>query len=329
MHAVVMTTIFPPSEAVAKFTKIPGVTLFVAGDNKTPKQWAQEGSVFCSISEQAERFPELHRALPENHYCRKNIGYLLAVAAKAQTITDSDDDNIPKDGWDFPELEGVFETSRENLGFVNVYKSFTKQMIWPRGLPLKRILDPKSILEPDSLSKTKSKVGIWQGLADGDPDVDAIYRLTNGAECMFDSRNPIVLARGTLSPLNSQNTRFRRELYPLLYLPCFVEFRFTDILRGYIAQPILWNLGYRVGIHEANVLQLRNPHDYLKDFKSEIDCYLRPDEIMEILFTATAGGTDPIKMVRDSYLALAKAKIVSDREMLPLEAWLSALKGLT
>ena len=25
-----------------------------------------------------------------------------------------------------------------------------------------------------------SRVGVWQGLADGDPDVDAIYRLTVG-----------------------------------------------------------------------------------------------------------------------------------------------------
>ena len=41
-------------------------------------------------------------------------------------------------------------------------------------------------------------------------------------------------------------------------IPAFVTFRFTDILRGYVAQPILQAAGYRLGFTEATVYQDRN-----------------------------------------------------------------------
>ena len=40
-----------------------------------------------------------------------------------------------------------------------------------------------------------------------------------------------------------------------MYLPTFVTFRFTDILRSYVAQPIMWNAGYRLGFTNATVTQ--------------------------------------------------------------------------
>jgi hypothetical protein len=135
-------------------------------------------------------------------------------------------------------------------------------------------------------------------LADEDPDVDAIYRLVVGKACIFRERAPVVLAKGTLCPWNSQNTAVRRELFPLLYLPVTVTFRFTDILRSLVAQPIMAAAGYGLGFLGATVVQKRNPHDPMAD--------------SENLLAA--------------YESLAAAGIVERAELETLRAWLEGLR---
>ena len=125
--------------------------------------------------------------------------------------------------------------------------------------PSDRIRAPRGAFDQKNMVKEVNKIGIWQGLADLDPDVDAIYRLTSNKEVTFDKGDPIVLGKETWCPFNSQNTLFASpQFFPLLYLPAFVTFRFTDILRGYVAQPILQAAGYRLGFTEATVYQDRN-----------------------------------------------------------------------
>jgi hypothetical protein len=253
------------------------------------------------------------------------IGYLEAIRLGADCIVDTDDDNIPKENWSFPCTEGVFETVPENGGFINVYRAFSDLPIWPRGLPLERIQHADA--RPGNGERKRAKIGIWQGLADGDPDVDAIYRLTNNTPCYFKEREPLVLGRGTLSPFNSQNTLFIRELFPLLYLPAHVTFRFTDILRGLVAQPIMWEAGYLLGFTSATVVQERNPHDYLKDFESEIPCYLLAQKTVDVVSGAVRTGAAISDNLFNAYEALLAHNIVKPEEMTVLTAWLEDLRG--
>ena len=132
----------------------------------------------------------------------------------------------------------------DHCRFVNIYKNFTSHHIWPCRYPLDLILDDTHNLKEADLTETTAKIGMWQGLTDSDPDVDAIYRLIDNTEVFFDKRSPVELAKGTLCPFNSQNITVRQEIFPLLYLPAFVTFQFTDILRGLVAQPITWAYGY-------------------------------------------------------------------------------------
>ncbi|MBA2242315.1 MAG: DUF288 domain-containing protein, partial [Chthoniobacterales bacterium] len=238
---------------------------------------------------------------------------------------DTDDDNIPKAGWGWPETSGAFETTAEDLGFINVYRAFTREPIWPRGFPLERIKLPEA--EPAKGQPKQVKIGIWQGLADGDPDVDAIYRLTSDAPCYFDGRPPLVLGAGTWSPFNSQNTMFVRELFPLLYLPAFVTFRFTDILRGLIAQPILWAAGYNLGFTSATVVQERNPHNYLKDFESELPCYLLVQQVADTVAATVRSGASIADNLVSSYEALLSRGVVKPEELRALHAWLLDLEA--
>jgi len=325
MKCIVITTIFPPTRAVRDFAKCEGWNLIVAGDRKTPADWEHQNVQFLSASAQEERGFRLSTALPWNHYCRKMIGYLEAISLGAEQIVDTDDDNIPKETWSFPPSEGEFETTPPDRGFINVYRAFTTMPIWPRGFPLERIQLPEA--QPTRGERQQVRVGIWQGLADGDPDVDAIYRLTNNEPCHFDERAPLVLGRGTWCPFNSQNTLFVRELFPLLYLPAFVTFRFTDILRGLVAQPIAWAAGYHLGFTSATVVQERNPHDYLKDFESEIPCYLLAQRVADTVAGVMSASASVTANLANAYDALRAIEVVQDEELRALSAWLEDLRA--
>ena len=301
--------------------------LIVVGDQKTPATWHVENVEFLSIHRQHGIGTALHRVLPCNHYSRKLMGYLYAIRNHAELIIDTDDDNIPKSDWTFPEIEGTFQCVADDCGFVNMYQLYSSHKVWPRGLPLRLIR--KQFDLPNKLSLRRCSVGIWQGLADEDPDVDAIYRLTDDTPCYFKGRDqPVVLGRNTISPFNSQNTLFRKELFPLLYLPTSVTFRFTDILRGLVAQPIMWLYDFKLGFTNATVVQERNEHDYMSDFVSEVPMYRLCENVTSVVSDAVSANETIGQNLQSAYEALLKKEIVGDAEMKTLQAWLEDIGDL-
>ena len=92
----------------------------------------------------------------------------------------------------------VFSTPR---GFVNPYSFYLPKEIkaWPRGLPLELISSSDvdfAAASPESatnLEDLEFKIALWQGLVDGDPDLDAIHRLVYQSEFDFIKKEPIVL----------------------------------------------------------------------------------------------------------------------------------------
>jgi hypothetical protein len=321
---IVITSIFPPTKAVAQLANINDWNLLVVGDNKTPHDWHCEKTIFLSIETQKKLNYKIANNLPNNHYSRKMIGYLYAMESGADLICDMDDDNFPLKNWGIiPESETFPTICGE--GFINIYKFFSKIFLWPRGFPLQFInSDPKI-----TINNKKSNVGIWQFLANGDPDVDAIYRLLFAhKEITFEDNGPYVLDKGVFSPFNSQNTIFKKKVFPLLYLPAFVEFRFTDIMRGLIAQPIIWNMGLRLGISNASAFQDRNPHNYFSDFKNEITTYLHSEEITQIATESILENETIESNLYRVYENLKKNNIIADDEIILLEDWLYDINGI-
>lgn len=318
---IIITSIFPPNEAIAGYADLEGWNLVVVGDRKTPDNWQYENVTYLSPADQIDCGYTIVEALPWNHYCRKMIGYLYAMEQGAEIIIDTDDDNIPKSEWGFPTFDGSFNQFPELSGFINMYRYFTDMRIWPRGFPLQYLHDS---IQQDvlPLTENRTRIGIWQGLADGNPDVDAIYRLTDDTPCFFKEEKPIALSEGTICPFNSQNTAFRREVFPLLYLPSHVTFRFTDILRGLVAQPILWAAGYNLGFSSATVLQERNPHDYLKDFESEIPCYLYAERVIDLVKEIVSPDVSLQENLLNAYITLGKNGLVPPEEGQVITAWL-------
>lgn len=117
----------------------------------------------------------------------------------------------------------------------------------------------------------------------------------------------------------------RKELFPLMYLPTYVTFRFTDILRGLVAQPIFWLYGYRLGFTEATVVQKRNPHDYMKDFISEIPMYEHTHRVIELVDGSISASESITTNLHKAYKSLLDEQIISPEEMITLEAWIEDL----
>jgi len=320
---IAITSIFSPTKGVMKFAKFDGWETIVIADKKTPNNWKCEKTNFISVSEQNRLGYKILSTLPYNHYSRKMIAYVYAIKQGADMIADTDDDNIPEPTWEALPSSGNYLTTQKDLGFINIYRFFTNRRIWPRGFPLQRITNESVGFLHSDLTPSDVKVGVWQGLVDGDPDVDAVYRLTDNRPCFFEKREPVVLGKGTICPFNSQNTIFNvKELFPLLYLPAFVNFRFTDILRGLIAQPIMWTRGYLLGFSEATAFQERNPHDYLKDFEDEIPCYLHVERIIDLMSTTANASMSIGDNLYLAYQKLLEAGIVKEDELVLLSDWL-------
>jgi len=318
---IVITTIFSPTEAVKKFSRFKDWQLIVVGDKKTPKDWKQNNAIYLSPQKQIDLFPKFAKGLPWNSYSRKNIGYLYAIKAGADIIADTDDDNIPYSDWNKKvPFDDNFNTV-QSRGFVNVYKYFTKEFIWPRGYPLKRLLEKRK----EKTQFRKHKIGIWQFLADREPDVDAIYRLTNNKQVIFDKNPPIVLEKESVCPINTQNTLFIKELFPLLFLPPYVSMRFVDILKGLVAQPLMWQEGFRAGFGPATVMQKRNPHDYLKDFELEIPMYLHTEKTVYTAKKSIHPNQNLHQNLLDVYTQLSKEGIVPKKAIDILKMWVKEI----
>ena len=324
-RAIIITSINPPTKAVEKLAALEHYQLIVVGDKKSPADWQCNNTRYLSVEEQQRMGSELAKHLPYNNYGRKMLGYIEALRLGCSDLIDIDDDNIPKEDWQFPALQGEFDTVASDLGMVNMYQLYSKQMIWPRGLPLS-LIRTDSKLEP-TIHRAEHRIGIWQGLADGDPDVDAIYRLCYNNLCYFDKRAPVVLPPGTVCPCNTQNTLTCKELIALMYLPVTMESeRFTDILRGLVAQAIMWTTEYRLGFLEATVLQERNPHNYMKDFIDEISMYRDVDYIIEWIQDVIKPQQSLGENLRAAYVRLREKGVVEDFELTLIDAWLEDIE---
>jgi len=323
MKYIIITTIASPTPAVRSFASIPGWHTVVVGDKKTPPEWSCPAVEYLAPRAQQDSSFTLSRLLPWNHYCRKTIGYLHAIQQGAELIVDTDDDNLPMANWGFEPFDGNFFLTTPNSGFLNVYRFFSDQFVWPRGFPLRQLRQSSTL--PHDPNRQFVRVGVWQALADGDPDVDAIYRLVFNHPVFFQPREPVVLGKGTICPFNSQNTAFRKELFALMYLPCHVNFRFTDILRGLVAQPIMWAADFLLGFTHATVVQERNPHDYLEDFRSEIPCFLHAEDVIAIVQSAIKSSDSVEENLYSAYSELCRAKIVAEQEIGCVSAWLADL----
>ena len=329
--AIVITTINAPTKAVIDFAegaRPRGVDVVLIGDEKSPKDFAQDGARYFSLQAQRDSGFTYGRIAPARHYARKNVGYLEAIRAGAEVIVDTDDDNIPLDSFWAPRTKNLAARRVDGASWVNVYAYYTDAPIWPRGLPLDQVRK-----QPPSLTTAAAPVycPIQQGLANENPDVDAIYRLVLPLPIDFRDEAPVALGPGTWCPFNSQNTTSFPDAFPLLYLPYYCSFRMTDIWRSLVAQRIAHVNGWAIGFHKATVYQVRNEHNLMRDFADEVPGYLHNENIRAALDTLDlpAGADEVPQAMRLCYAKLVQMSLVGEGELGLLDAFLADLGGLS
>lgn len=328
---IVVTSINAPNaalRAIADGAKVNGFAFIVAGDTKSPADFTLPGCQFFSVEDQVATGLRFAAACPTRSYARKNIGYLVAMQSGVTQIVETDDDNLPRPPFFAARERRQTVPCATNTGWLNVYRYFSEANIWPRGLPL----DAVTRAAPSFAEFETREIDcpIQQGLADENPDVDAIYRLLLPLPQNFRQDRRIALGRGAWCPFNSQNTTWWPDAFPLLYLPVHCSFRMTDIWRSFVAQRVAWENGWHILFHEPTVWQERNEHNLMRDFADEVPGYLNNDRISKALDdTALTGGIANLTSdLRKCYERLIALEVVGSGELALIDAWAADIDGM-
>jgi len=330
----IVTTVQPPTSCarrLADAVRRAGGQLIVAGDKKGPQSFDLPSTRFLSLQEQLEQPFSLPKLLPTGHYARKNVAYLAAIRDAAACIYETDDDNAPDETWQVRSLKTSARRVRVRGDWLNVYRLFSPKKIWPRGFPLNLVCDPRTYSLEDEGPQEELTAPVQQGLANGSPDVDAVWRLLLEEEFRFDRRPSVALPAGVWCPFNSQSTWWWPPAFPLLYLPSFCSFRMTDIWRSFIAQRCLWEFGCGVIFHPPEVVQERNVHNLMRDFKDEVPGYLGNERFAAELGRVSlepGHGAVGENLLR-CYRRLVGSGFFEPRELPLVEAWLADLPAAT
>lgn len=320
---VIITTINEPSETVLKHVNNPEYDVIIVGDKKTPDSYKNLKCIYLDVTAQKKLFPELSEMIPYNHYCRKNLGYLYAIKKGYKMIYETDDDNVPYDNFDnvlkFDNLTMITETDNH---WINIFKYFTNNAyIWPRGYPLSLLKKPSDFI----IENTTQKPSIINGLVENDPDVDALFRIicNHQDSIKWDKNKRVVINNKNMCVFNTQNTFWLNpELFMCLLIPCSVSFRYCDILRGIINNIILKKTDNYMMYTSPNVVQNRNEHNLINDFKSEYEMYIHNEKILEYI----ENNTDNIKNVKELLLTIYNNlfinNVITQNDLTILNQWI-------
>ncbi|KAL7551578.1 hypothetical protein ACHAWF_014761 [Thalassiosira exigua] len=286
------------------------------------------------------------QSLQWNHFCRKNLGYLFAITHGAEFIFDFDDDNfirLDKNGSPLkllPKGKGGSTMKLPNVAVVMQGASvFNHHPImgatvggsWARGFPISSINDDTTRgevafnLEVDFVARDR-EIGVIQILADGDPDVDAIHRMTKPLPMSFESNASVMVPVHSYSPYNAQATIHTKNAFWALLLPGTVHGRVSDIWRAYFAQCIFADVGLRLVFSPPAVSQDRNDHDYLADFNAEQDLYERAGPLIEYLREWDCHMCDTVpKRMEALWINLYERGYIEIDDVYAVQMWLEVL----
>jgi Reversibly glycosylated polypeptide len=320
--ALVTTTIYVP-RVLAHYRELdPEVEIFVAGDRKTPHDEVR--SFIASLGNAHYYSDEDQDALGFacspiigwNRIMRRNIALLEAIKSGAEIIVSIDDDNIPLAAGYFDDFRRILGRPYDGIcveterGWFNAGE-LLDPLVYHRGFPYAhRHVD----LGIRMHAVTSARIGVAAGLWVGDPDIDAMERLTNRPIV----RRPttvgelgVAVATGCLAPFNTQNTAFVRELAPLLMVLIAVG-RYDDIWASYIAQRVMSEHGYLLHFGPPIVWQDRNPHNLWQNLKDEIYGMETGTRFAEDLADVTISGMAVIDALRTIHEHVARWEYVPD-----------------
>ena len=276
---IVTTTINPPTLATIKYSRKEDWTLIVVGDTKTPHyDYENLNCIYLSPEYQEKTYPELSETIGWKSIQRRNIGFVEAYNRGADIVATVDDDNIPYDDWGTNVIVGEtveIDFYNTDLGVFDPLSVTEHNQVWHRGFPIDLVPYRSRVSYG---GKLKRRVLVQADLWDGDPDIDAMARLSIRPIVKFDKiQGPY--GSLSISPFNSQNTFLAREVIP--YYSVFPHVgRMDDIWGGYVLQHYFPN---SVIYNKASVFQDRNVQDLITNLEKEIMGYRKTSELIRSL----------------------------------------------
>jgi hypothetical protein len=300
---IVTTTINKPTEATLKFCKIAKEKdwiFVIVGDTKTPhdeyKALENNNVIYLTPEEQEKLYPELSNIIGWKSIQRRNIGFVYVYHKGADIIATVDDDNIPYDNWGDNVLIGseIEIDLYENVGcpYFDPISPTNYSDLWYRGFPIEYLSFKNNI---EYKGKTKRKILIQADFWDGDPDIDAICRLSKKPIVKFESFKPF--GSNQLAPFNSQNTFIARDVIPYYAVLPHIG-RMDDIWGSYIAQ---FYFPQSVVYSQATVYQDRNLQDLVTNLENEIIGYRNTHKLLSDLSNFKNYFPDKTKEFWDIY----------------------------
>ena len=322
---IVITTINQPSAQILYYSKLKNWDLIIVGNSDTNDLlYKNLNCIYLDLNDQKRLFPTVYDKIPLKSYNRKMFGYLYAIKNKYTVIYDTIEDNqYSKNLDDFLQNDNSRSLKCcSSNGFVNLYKNYTNQNIWPRGIPPEHT----SVNHTCELNEDipNLKVSIIQGLVNNNPDVDAFYRINinyndNYKSFIFENNNEfdVILNKNSICPFNAQNTFWiDSDMFYTLYLPITVSPRYTDILRGFIALYQLWKNNKTIKFTHPNSIQELIEHDLQTDYEHEIIMYQTVENVINIL------NKNKNASIQDVYKILVNYGIVKNVELELLDEWM-------
>ena len=321
---VIITTINKPTESILKHIKNIEYDVIIIGDNKTPNDYKNLNCIYLDIPSQKKLFPELSDLLPYNHYCRKNLGYLYAIKKGYKIIYETDDDNIPYDNFDnILQYDNIYMITEKNNTWINIFKYFTNNAyIWPRGFPLTLLKNNTNYF----IQYTDKIPSIINGLVENDPDVDALFRIicNHQDSIKWEKNKKILIDNKNMCVFNTQNTFWiNSNLFICLLIPSSVSFRYCDILRSIINNIILKKTNNYMMYSSPNVIQNRNKHDLINDFKSEYEMYINNENILEYIEDNINNTINVKELLLIIYNNLLINNIITQLDINIINKWIS------
>jgi hypothetical protein len=224
---------------------------------------------------QEKTYPELSETIGWKSIQRRNIGFVEAYRRGADIVATVDDDNIPYDDWGTNVVVGEtveIDFYNTDLGVFDPLSVTEHNQVWHRGYPIDLVPHRNRVSYG---GKLKRRVLVQADLWDGDPDIDAMARLSMKPIVKFDKiRGPY--GSISISPFNSQNTFLSREVIP--YYSVFPHVgRMDDIWGGYVLQHYFPN---SVVYNKASVYQDRNVQDLVTNLEKEIIGYRHTSDLI-------------------------------------------------
>ncbi len=300
--AVVSTTIsgekgYLPFDRLAAKSRFAEVVFIVAGD--TTSQPFHTKKFKCAaehLSPKDQNRFAVSRLIGWRSQRRRNTALLRALELKPDFILTIDDDNIPPpdyfDRWHEvltkPATKIAVPVKKaEPAPWHNYLETANGPVaMYPRGFPLPFLWQNATAVRQAKQPVPAEKIGLWQGISLGDPDIDGRTRLVYPKHLPLTSiREKNYVLQNVWSPYNTQNTVLGEKLFPLALMWPFAE-RMDDIFSSFVWQKVLFNNGMYVHVGDALNKQDRMAAHraaardvYKNDFLPEMQGYLHGHEV--------------------------------------------------